>query len=1194
MVCRYEKKTEFLPGKRKARAETGRRRIMKIAIMTFYQEDNYGTVLQAAALSRYLTQLGHQADLIQYVSDGRIQTIHKDSARKEFSRRVREELREERNPLITGKLSGESFEQFRRKHLTETFACVTLPDLERLNEIYDVFICGSERIWYATSFDSHLFLDFVHDPRRMIAYAPSLLREGMQDLHVRKRMGELISRFSFLSVREEIGRKLLDEYFSIHTEEVADPVLLLNGREWEEFFINAEKEQPEDSTDGAGPEDDDGAERVHSEGEGERSSEGISAGGIASEGGEAWNASEDGLTRSAAVEEEILSEKVETGSEEGETIASEEEEEIAPEEEEEIAPEEEEETAPEDEEEIASEDEEETAHEDGEGITAEAVNVPYMFVYFLSGKEAYWNAAYKLAQRLGLDVKAVPVYEKDLSRPASLNTPVDPADFVRLIRDASYVCTDCYHATLMGIVFQREMCCFNRYPDGDMSGRNIRIRQILDAVGMLDRLYDDNTPLEQYLEKTDFIPVQYKLDALQLKSHAFLKASLAQVQAAEKREEDRVFHVREAYRLCCGCGACQAVCPQGAAVVSMQANGFYEAVVDEEKCIRCGRCTQVCPMREECRGIPLEDGALLSYSDEQAAVREASDAGGLARRLTGLLLDQGYIIAGCAFDENLLGARHILIHPDDEIGAGEAKPAEPGKPTVEATAAASGAPAAGEVTGAVSAASAVGETSGAVSAESAAGEAFTEEENGRKEPLTEEAEAVCEDIMCEDAGSEDPSSKDAAHEAAALEDTMSEDTALKDQESESGEAPSEEALSEEALTEEESAGKAFSEEALSEEAFSEETSSGDVEAFSASASAVKVEAASSLADDEAQEDAFGEEPCDDEEDLSEDSSGQEEAAPEIVRFEEKATREELLSALQGIKLSQSDFSAVWTLEANREHPALIIGAPCQIAAARKVFEDRSDILYMDFVCGGVPTKLLIEKYRHTFRGRGGISQERFRIRLRYKNQDKGNQYILITDDTKEKIIPMRKDALCRMLDMGGCCSEACFNCRWRDRSCADIRIGTADGSGTGEKEPGVMRIRTKGNEVPSLSAGCFGSKKEDVTALFCMTPQGKKMLDLLMTSGYWEGLHRQRKEVYLQDLRTVNNPVPVYYPELMEMLADENTHLKKILNEYAKPAEKREKVLRRMQRFTRAGRKRARQLRARALRAKRMEDRNDQ
>ena len=80
MVCRYEKKTEFLPGKRKARAETGRRRIMKIAIMTFYQEDNYGTVLQAAALSRYLTQLGHQADLIQYVSDGRIQTIHKDSA----------------------------------------------------------------------------------------------------------------------------------------------------------------------------------------------------------------------------------------------------------------------------------------------------------------------------------------------------------------------------------------------------------------------------------------------------------------------------------------------------------------------------------------------------------------------------------------------------------------------------------------------------------------------------------------------------------------------------------------------------------------------------------------------------------------------------------------------------------------------------------------------------------------------------------------------------------------------------------------------------------------------------------------------------------------------------------------------------------------------------------------------------------
>lgn len=60
---------------------------MKIAIMTFYKEDNYGTVLQAAALRRYLCELGHEADLIRYVSDGKVQTIYKDLSRTNSANR---------------------------------------------------------------------------------------------------------------------------------------------------------------------------------------------------------------------------------------------------------------------------------------------------------------------------------------------------------------------------------------------------------------------------------------------------------------------------------------------------------------------------------------------------------------------------------------------------------------------------------------------------------------------------------------------------------------------------------------------------------------------------------------------------------------------------------------------------------------------------------------------------------------------------------------------------------------------------------------------------------------------------------------------------------------------------------------------------------------------------------------------------
>ena len=39
---------------------------MRIGIVTFHGADNYGSVLQAYALSRYLRTLGHEVDIIDY------------------------------------------------------------------------------------------------------------------------------------------------------------------------------------------------------------------------------------------------------------------------------------------------------------------------------------------------------------------------------------------------------------------------------------------------------------------------------------------------------------------------------------------------------------------------------------------------------------------------------------------------------------------------------------------------------------------------------------------------------------------------------------------------------------------------------------------------------------------------------------------------------------------------------------------------------------------------------------------------------------------------------------------------------------------------------------------------------------------------------------------------------------------------
>ena len=52
---------------------------------------------------------------------------------------------------------------------------------------------------------------------------------------------------------------------------------------------------------------------------------------------------------------------------------------------------------------------------------------------------------------------------------------------------------------------------------------------------------------------------------------------------------------------CCGCGACQAVCPKKC--LSMQADdeGFLYPYIEMEKCIHCGKCERVCPQKQKCR-----------------------------------------------------------------------------------------------------------------------------------------------------------------------------------------------------------------------------------------------------------------------------------------------------------------------------------------------------------------------------------------------------------------------------------------------------------------------------------------------------------------------------------------------------------------------------------------------------------------
>ena len=69
---------------------------------------------------------------------------------------------------------------------------------------------------------------------------------------------------------------------------------------------------------------------------------------------------------------------------------------------------------------------------------------------------------------------------------------------------------------------------------------------------------------------------------------------------------------------CCGCAACEQICPKNCISYELKDKGIYEPVIDQTVCIECGLCEKVCPGKNRNDGISTpysENDAFLAYSD---------------------------------------------------------------------------------------------------------------------------------------------------------------------------------------------------------------------------------------------------------------------------------------------------------------------------------------------------------------------------------------------------------------------------------------------------------------------------------------------------------------------------------------------------------------------------------------------------
>lgn len=101
---------------------------------------------------------------------------------------------------------------------------------------------------------------------------------------------------------------------------------------------------------------------------------------------------------------------------------------------------------------------------------------------------------------------------------------------------------------------------------------------------------------------------------------------------------------------CCGCSACEAVCPTKNIQMRLNKEGYYYPVVlSEENCISCGQCINVCPLKKEKK---KQSGSHKVYAaitkDEE--VWSSSASGGAFSEICRVLENESPVIFGAKWD----------------------------------------------------------------------------------------------------------------------------------------------------------------------------------------------------------------------------------------------------------------------------------------------------------------------------------------------------------------------------------------------------------------------------------------------------------------------------------------------------------------------------------------------------------------
>ena len=155
----------------------------------------------------------------------------------------------------------------------------------------------------------------------------------------------------------------------------------------------------------------------------------------------------------------------------------------------------------------------------------------YILMYLMGDNPAHREFVKKLREATGFRIIGLLhgatyiSYDEEVVDEKPFN--VGPSEFINLVRNAQYVCTDSFHCCVFSILNSTFFFAFRRWPDESKFSANDRLYTLLRFTGLESRLLSGGETIESCLaDQIDFADVLTKVDQRKKESMDYLVNAL--------------------------------------------------------------------------------------------------------------------------------------------------------------------------------------------------------------------------------------------------------------------------------------------------------------------------------------------------------------------------------------------------------------------------------------------------------------------------------------------------------------------------------------------------------------------------------------------------------------------------------------------------------------------------------------------